>query len=92
MRQMGLKTKIYHKQTARYSSYYGTVGKIPPNILKQKFTETKPYHVLYTDITEYKLPTGKKVYILPVVDEASLEILACQVNYSPNPPLVLDMY
>lgn len=45
----------------------------------------------YTDITEYKLTTGKKVYISPVVDEASLEILACQASYSPNLSLVLEM-
>ena len=37
---------------------------------------------LHTDVTEYKLTNDKKVYISPVVDEASLEILACTVSYS----------
>ena len=91
MRQLGLKTRVYSRRTARYSSYAGPAGVIKENILKQRFNETRPYHVLHTDITEYKLTTGKKVYISPVIDEASLEILACQVSYSPNMRLVYDM-
>lgn len=84
MRKMGLKTKIYHKHTARYSSYKGSVGKKAPNILNQTFDEKVPYRVLHTDVTEYKLTSGKKVYISPVIDEASLEILACAASYSPE--------
>ncbi len=91
MRQLGLKTRVYSRRTARYSSYAGPAGVIKENILKQRFNETRPYHVLHTDITEYKLTSGKKVYISPVIDEASLEILACQVSYSPNMRLVYDM-
>ena len=34
------------------------------------------------------MTSGKKVYISPVIDMASLEILACQVSYSPNMKLV----
>ena len=37
------------------------------------------------------MTSGKKVYISPVIDKASLEILACQVSYSPNMKLVYDM-
>ncbi|MBT8906701.1 transposase, partial [Lactobacillus delbrueckii subsp. bulgaricus] len=55
------------------------------------FDEERPYHVLYTDITEYALTNGKKVYILPVVDEASLEILGCTASYSPDMELVLGI-
>lgn len=91
MRQMGLKTKIYHKHTARYSSYKGNVGKKAPNILKQTFNETVPYKVLHTDVTEYKLTSGNKVYISPVIDEASLEILACTASYSPEMKTIYTM-
>lgn len=91
MRSIGLKTELYHKRTAKYSSYKGTVGKVADNILQQHFDEERPYHVLHTDITEYVLTNGKKVYISPVVDEASLEILACTASYSPNTDLVLGM-
>ena len=80
MRNIGLKTELYHKRTAKYSSYKGTVGKVADNLLQQHFDEERPYHVLHTDITEYALTNGKKVYISPVVDEASLEILACTAS------------
>lgn len=33
----------------------GAACVIKENILKQQFNETRPYHVLHTDITEYKL-------------------------------------
>lgn len=91
MRDMGIKTMIYHKSTAKYSSYKGNVGKKAPNILNQVFDETIPYKVLHTDVTEYKLTNGKKVYISPVVDEASLEILACAVSYSPEMKTIYKM-
>ncbi|QNQ81611.1 IS3 family transposase [Lactobacillus sp. PV012] len=91
MRDMGIKTMIYHKNTAKYSSYKGSVGKKAPNILNQIFDETIPYKVLHTDVTEYKLTNGKKVYISPIVDEASLEILACAVSYSPEMKTIYRM-
>lgn len=91
MRKMGLKTRIYHKHTARYSSYKGAVGKKAPNILNQVFDETVPYKVLHTDVTEFKLTSGRKVYISPVIDEASLEILACAVSYSPEMKTIYAM-
>lgn len=84
MRGIGIKTTLYHKNTAKYGSYKGNVGKKALNILNQTFDETRPYHVLHTDVTEYKLTNGRKVYISPVVDEASLEILACSVSHSPE--------
>ncbi|QNQ80689.1 IS3 family transposase [Lactobacillus sp. PV034] len=91
MRMLGIKTTLYHKNTGKYSSYKGSVGKKAPNILKQKFDEKIPYRVLHTDVTEVKLTTGKKVYISPVVDEASLEILACCTSYSPEMKTIYQM-
>lgn len=60
-------------------------------ILNQTFDKKVLYRVLHTDVTEYKLTSGKKVYISPVVDEASLEILACAVSYSPEMITIYDM-
>ena len=51
MRSLGIKTTIYHKNTGKYSSYKGNVGKKAPNILNQTFDETIPYKVLHTDVT-----------------------------------------
>jgi putative transposase len=72
MRSIGLKTELYHKRTAKYSSYKGTVEKVADNLLQRHFNEERPYHVLHTNIKEYALTNGKKVYISPVVDEVSL--------------------
>ncbi len=91
MRGIGIKTTLYHKNTAKYGSYKGNVGKKALNILNQTFDETRPYHVLHTDVTEYKLTNGRKVYISPVVDEASLEILACSVSHSPEMKTIYKM-
>jgi putative transposase len=91
MRSIGIKTPFYSKHTQKYNSYKGRIGRIAPNILHQQFNETRPYHVLHTDVTEYKLTNGKKVYISPVVDEASLEILACAVSYSPEMQTIYAM-
>lgn len=91
MRSIGIKTTLYHKQSRKYSSYKGAIGRVAPNILHQEFNETKPYRVLHTDVTEYKLTNGKKAYISPVVDEASLEILACSVSYSPEMKTIYEM-
>ena len=48
MRSLGIKTTIYHKNTGKYSSYKGNVGKKAPNILNQTFDETIPYKVLHS--------------------------------------------
>ena len=42
MRSLGIKTTIYHKNTGKYSSYKGNVGKKATNILNQTFDETTP--------------------------------------------------
>lgn len=91
MRRIGIKTPFYSRGSRKYSSYKGRIGRIAPNILGQHFNETRPYHVLHTDVTEYKLTSGKKVYISPVVDKASLEILACAVSYSPEMKTIYAM-
>ena len=63
MCMLGIKTTLYYKNTDKYSSYKGNVGKTAPNILNQKFDETIPYRVLHTDVTEFKSTTGKSIYL-----------------------------
>lgn len=72
----------------RYSSYASHAGVAKEIVLKQHLNETKPYNVLHNDIIEYKLTIGKKVYISPVIDQGSLEILICQASYSPSMKIV----
>ncbi len=71
------------KKRRRYNSYKGTVGKIAPNILERDFTTDGPYQKLGTDITIFITPHGK-LYLSPVIDFHTREILAYDLSEHPN--------
>ena len=71
------------KKKRRYNSYKGTVGKIAPNILGRDFSTTRPYEKLGTDVTVFITPHGK-LYLSPVIDFHTREILAYDVSEHPN--------
>lgn len=87
MRSLGLKVSVYSRKS-HYSSYRGQVGRVAPNILKQKFNEQRVFHTLHTDITQFKMMNHKFGYISAVIDEASNEVLAAQISSSPNQILI----
>nr|WP_243679012.1 hypothetical protein [Limosilactobacillus reuteri] len=84
MTKLKLKVVIFSKHTSGYCSYKGNLGKIAPNTLKQKFTETEPLKVLHTDVTQIRLRKDKWGYISAVLDQASGEILSYSISLSPN--------
>ncbi|KRO03496.1 transposase IS150 IS3 family protein [Levilactobacillus paucivorans] len=90
MTAMGLKVTLFSKHTSKYSSYKGSVGKIAPNLLKQRFNATKPLTVMHTDVTQVPLYNGKWGYISVIIDEASKEVLSAVASYSPNKKLITD--
>ncbi len=57
MDELGVQVSLYNrnKNSSKYSSYKGTVGKIAENLLEQDFKQAKPYIVLHTDITQIRL-------------------------------------
>ena len=68
MREEGLEA-IYNKRRARgYSSYAGEVSKAPENLVNRRFRADEPNRLWLTDITEFRLPGGEKVYLSPIVD------------------------
>lgn len=68
MREEGLEV-AYNKRRARgYSSYAGEVSKAPENLVNRRFRADEPNRLWLTDITEFRLPGGEKVYLSPVVD------------------------
>ena len=71
------------KKKRRYNSYKGTVGKLAPNILERDFSTTGPYQKLGTDITVFITPHGK-LYLSPVIDFHTREILAFDISEHPN--------
>ena len=71
------------KKKRRYNSYKGTVGKIATNILDRNFSTTRPYEKLGTDVTVFITPHGK-LYLSPVIDFHTREILAYDLSEHPN--------
>ena len=68
MREEGLEV-VYNKRRARgYSSYAGEVSKAPENLVNRNFHADEPNRLWLTDITEFRLPGGEKVYLSPVID------------------------
>lgn len=83
MKKMELFGKTLKKRN-RYNSYKGEVGKIAPNHIQRHFTATKPNQKCYTDVTEFKLQNGEKVYLSPILDEYNGEIIAYDVSTCAN--------
>ena len=68
MREEGLEV-VYNRRRARgYSSYAGEVSKAPVNLVNRNFHADEPNRLWLTDITEFRLPGGEKVYLGPVID------------------------
>ncbi len=70
-------------KTRQYHSYKGQIGKIVPNILERDFTTTGPYQKLGTDITQFITQYGK-LYLSPIIDFHTREILAYDISTHPN--------
>lgn len=89
MRELGIQVKIYNRHRHRkYSSYQGTVGRVVPNHLHQSFGATKPYQVCHTDVSQVRLANQTWAYLSVMTDEATKEVLACQISSHPNADLV----
>lgn len=81
----------------KYNSYKGKIGKICRNhLLKKKlikskhifvyerhFETTGPYQILGTDVTQFHIAAGK-LYLSPVIDFHTREILGYDISTSPN--------
>lgn len=87
MKQLGLFCRVRMK---RYNSYRGEVGRIAPNILKRNFEADKPNQKWVTDITEFSL-FGQKLYLSPILDLCSRDIVSYAISKRPCFSLVTDM-
>lgn len=81
----------------KYNSYKGKIGKICRNhLLKRKlnitkhiyiyerhFETDKPYQILGTDVTQFQIAAGK-LYLSPIIDFHTREILGYDISTSPN--------
>lgn len=87
MAQLRLKSTV---RTKKYRSYRGKFGKVAPNVLERDFSATKPDEKWVTDVTEFKVK-GQKVYLSPIVDLFTREVITYKVAKNACLPLVTDM-
>ena len=67
MREEGLIVR-YNRRRRGWSSYAGEVSKAPANLVARNFHADAPDTLWLTDITEFRLPGGRRVYLSPVID------------------------
>lgn len=78
------------KVKAKYKSYKGEIGKTAPNIFNRDFSCTHPNEKWSTDVTEFHIVTGK-LYLSPIMDLYTKEIVSFDVSISPNFRQINDM-
>ena len=87
MAQLNLKSTVRPK---KYSSYKGGAGITAPNVLERDFNATKPDEKWATDVTEFKV-REQRVYLSPIIDLFTKEIIAYKIAKDARLPLVTDM-
>jgi len=74
----------------KYHSYKGEVGKVAPNLLERDFSTTAPNEKWATDITEFSI-FGQKLYLSPILDLHSSDIVSYTISDRPVLSMVMDM-
>lgn len=87
MRELGVVCQVRMK---KYRSYKGEVGKIVPDLLKRDFEAEKPNQKWVTDVTEFSL-FGQKLYLSPVLDLCSRDIISYTISDRPVLSMVTEM-
>ena len=87
MKELGLVCRVRMK---KYRSYKGEVGKVAENLLDRNFQAEKPNQKWTTDVTEFRL-FGQKLYLSPILDLYSGDIVTYTLSESPNLLMVTTM-
>ena len=94
VKRLMLKMRLYaiaiRKRISKYSSYRGNVGKIKANLIKRQFKAVMPDRYWYSDITEFHL-NGQKLYLSPIMDGCTQEIISYTLSRHPVLNQVMDM-
>ncbi|MBP2058683.1 transposase InsO family protein [Lactobacillus colini] len=90
-----LMTKMYLyviaiRRKYKYSSYRGIVGKIKANLIKRSFKSVMPNRKWYSDVKEFHL-NGEKLYLSPIMDGCTQEIISYTLSRRPVLKQVMDM-
>ncbi len=54
------------------------------------FSTPYPYQKLTIDVTEFKTLEGNKLYLSPIIDMATCEVLSFSMSYKPNLSFVME--
>ncbi|MEB8133617.1 IS3 family transposase, partial [Mammaliicoccus sciuri] len=64
--------------------------KVAQNILNRRFKTNLPFQKVVTDITEFKLMNGQKLYLSPFMDLYSSEIISFKISSRPTLDIVIN--
>ena len=87
MKGLGLMCRVRMK---KYRSDKGEKGTTADNVLDREFQVEKPNQKWVTDVTEFRL-FGKKLYLSPILDLCSGDIVTYTISDSPNLLMVTTM-
>jgi putative transposase len=87
MKVLGVICRVRMK---KYHSYKGEAGKIAPDLLHRNFEAEKPNQKWVTDVTEFSL-FGQKLYLSPVLDLCSRDIVSYSISDHPVLSMVTQM-
>ena len=87
MKELGLICCVRMK---KYRSYKGEQGKVADNELNREFHAEKPNQKWVTGVTEFRL-FGQKLYLSPILDLCSGDIVTYTISDSPNLLMVTTM-
>lgn len=87
MKELGLICRVRMK---KYRSYKGEKGTTADNVLNREFKAEKPNRKWVTDVTEFRL-FGQKLYLSPILDLYSRDIVTYTLSHAPNPEMVTTM-
>ena len=87
MKELGLICRVRMK---KYRSYKGEKGTTADNELNREFQTEKPNQKWVTDVTEFRL-FGEKLYLSPILDLYSGDIVTYTLSDSPNLLMVTTM-
>ena len=80
MKELGLVCRVRMK---KYRSYKGEKGTTADNVLAREFRAEKPNQKWVTDVTEFRM-FGQKLYLSPILDLYSGDVVTYTLSDSPN--------
>lgn len=87
MREEGLVPRWMRRKSRAYSSYAGEPTPAPPNLVRRDFRSALPNFLWLTDITEFRLPSGRKVYLSAIRDCFDSSVVAWRAGERPDAAL-----